>query len=75
VPSRWISRSFAVIALVGLGDSAQADEVVGKRRFANMLVISEPFVEDEVTLPSVLHLRRAEGRVQATELGVEVKKR
>jgi hypothetical protein len=75
VPSRWISRSFAVIALVGLSDTACADEVVGKRRFANTLVISEPFVEDEVTLPSVLRLRRAEGRALATEFGVEVKKR
>ena len=37
--------------------TASAQEVVGKRMFSDTLVISEPFVEDEVS-PSFLRLLR-----------------
>ena len=53
---------------------AGAQEVVGKRLFSDTLVISEPFVEDELSLPSLLHIRRP-SRALATEIGVEMKKR
>ncbi len=49
-------------ALLGLPVVApiysQAQEVVGQRLFADQLVVSEPFVEDELALPSILHLHR-----------------
>ena len=54
-------------------------EGVGRRLFPDQLVISEPFVEDELSLPSILHLRRpatgGESQVLATQFRGELKKR
>jgi hypothetical protein len=56
-----------------------AQGVIGKRFFSDTPVISEPFVEDELSLPSILHIRRpATDRVPATlmtDIAVELKKR
>jgi hypothetical protein len=57
-----------------------AQDVIGRRLFADQLVISEPFVEDELSLPSILHIRRPAtdreaSRALATQFGGELKKR
>ena len=56
-----------------------AQDTVGRRFFSDQLLISGPFVEDELTLPSVLHVRRlrTEGQPRAltTQIGAELKKR
>ncbi len=68
------------LGLLAVGARAAAgQETIGKRFFSDTLVISEPFVEDELSLPSVLHIRRPasnmEPRTLLTEIGGEVKKR
>jgi hypothetical protein len=67
------------LGILGFGGGAAAQETVGKRFFSDTLVITEPFVEDELSLPSVLHIRRpasdTEPRTLLTEIGGEVKKR
>jgi hypothetical protein len=78
-------RKSLKVALVGLGllivgaSPGSAQESVGKRVFSDTLVISEPFVEDELSLPSVLHIRRQASNSQprrlVTDIGAEVKKR
>lgn len=65
---------------VGLGATlACAQEVVGKRLFSDQLVLSEPFVEDELSLPSILHIRRpataGEPGALTTQIRAELKKR
>lgn len=56
-----------------------AQEVIGKRFFSDTLVISEPFVEDELSLPSILHIRRpatdSAPRTLVTNMAAELKKR
>jgi hypothetical protein len=56
-----------------------AQEQIGRRVFADTLVISEPFVEDELSLPAILHIRRpsagVEPRTLATTVDAELKKR
>jgi len=57
-----------------------AQEAVGRRLFADQLVISEPFIEDELTMPSIVHIRRPATageapRALATQFGGELKKR
>jgi len=56
-----------------------AQDVVGRRLFSDQLVISEPFVEDELSLPSILHIRRpatsGEAGALVTQFGAELKKR
>jgi hypothetical protein len=56
-----------------------AQDVVGRRVFSDQLVITEPFVEDELSLPSILHIRRpatnGEAGALATQFGAELKKR
>jgi len=53
--------------------------MVGRRFFSDTLVIPEPFVEDELSFPSVLHIRRpgtdTEPRTLGTRIGAEIKKR
>jgi hypothetical protein len=52
-----------------------AQEAVGKRLFSDTLTIPEPFVEDELTFPSMLHLRGPGRRTSSIQVGFEVKKR
>ncbi len=57
-----------------------AQDAIGRRLFSDQLVISEPFVEDELTLPSILHIRRPATdreapRALATQFEGELKKR
>jgi hypothetical protein len=76
---RFVKSGLVCLGLLGFGAGAAAQETVGKRFFSDTLVISEPFVEDELSLPSVLHIRRpasdTERRRLLTEIGGEVKKR
>ncbi len=71
-------RGLLASLLLGAG-SVSAQEVVGKRLFSDTLVISEPFVEDELSLPSFLHFQRPargdEPRRLSTQIGAELKKR
>jgi len=74
-------RIVAVVLIV-LGTTVQplgAQESVGRRVFSDQLVISEPFVEDEVSVPSILHLKRGrsagERSARLTDLAGEIKKR
>src|SRR5712664_3327923 len=59
--------------------SAASQETAGRRVFPDQLVLSEPFVEDELALPSVLHIRTPFGgeqrRASATAIDGEIKKR
>jgi hypothetical protein len=56
-----------------------SQETAGRRVFPDQLVLSEPFVEDELSLPSVLHIRPPAGgehrRASVTAIGGEIKKR
>jgi hypothetical protein len=56
-----------------------AQEIVGKRQFSDQLVISEPFVEDELEFPVISHILRPrhgdEPRARETRIGAELKKR
>jgi len=66
--------------LIGVeAKSVSAEEVVGRRQFSDQLVVPEPFVEDELAFPSVLHIvrpRRAdEVSTRTTQIGGELKKR
>jgi hypothetical protein len=65
---------------MSMPECVAAQEVIGRRLFADQLVISEPFVEDELSLPSILHIRRPATdreapRALATQFGGELKKR
>jgi hypothetical protein len=72
---------FATIAALALSRAAPlgAQETVGKRLFPDQLVIAEPFVEDEISLPSILYMKRgrADGQRSArlVTIGGEIKKR
>jgi hypothetical protein len=71
----------ALVAALALMPPTQlgAQEIVGKRLFVDQLVIPEPFVEDEILLPSILYMKR--GRVDSqraahlVNIGGEIKKR
>jgi hypothetical protein len=79
---RWILRLHIIATAAFVLSSAaplRAQEVVGKRFFPDQLVLTEPFVEDELSLPSIvyLHRGRADGQRSARLLtfGGELKKR
>ena len=65
--------------LILISTPVAAQDVVGRRLFSDQLVISEPFVEDELSLPSILHIRRpatdGEAGALVTQFGAELKKR
>src|SRR5215471_14285723 len=71
----------ALIAAIALMPPTQlvAQEIVGKRLFSDQLVIPEPFVEDEISLPTILYVKR--GRVDGqraahlVNIDGEIKKR
>jgi len=70
----------ATLALLSRAPSVGAEDTVGRRRFTDQLVVSEPFVEDELSLPSFLRIRRALGpgghpRAWVTDIEAEIKKR
>src|ERR1043166_836116 len=75
---RTVTTTRALLLAVLLMPLA-AQEVVGKRQFSDQLVISEPFVEDELSLPTFLHIDRGPvGGLRSarnTSVGIEVKKR
>lgn len=72
---------FAIIAALALSPAAPlgAEELVGKRLFPDQLVIAEPFVEDELSLPSILYMKRgrADGQrsTHLVNFAGEIKKR
>ena len=70
---------FYLVTLVMSIDSAFAHGVLGKRFFPATLATEDPFVADELALPSVLHIRRpAEHdlpRHNETEVSAELQKR
>jgi len=74
-----VGTCFCFILITVEAKPGSAQEVVGKRQFSDQLVISEPFVEDELAFPSILHILRPrhgdEPRARATQIGAELKKR
>ncbi len=75
---RWIGGlPVAIMSLAASSVSAQ--EVVGKRFFSDNAIISEPFAEDELSLPSVFHTRRPATdrapRALVTDIAAELKRR
>jgi hypothetical protein len=76
---RTVIGCLLFMSLTTAGPPAMAQEVVGRRLFSDQLVLSEPFVEDELSFPSVLHVRTpllTERRhALATAIGAEIKKR
>jgi hypothetical protein len=58
--------------LVSAVGPAEAHGVIGRRFFPATLTIDDPFVADELSLPSVLHIKGPEGK--QTTLGAEVSK-
>ncbi|PWU20542.1 MAG: hypothetical protein C5B48_12440 [Candidatus Rokuibacteriota bacterium] len=76
---RWWPSAVLALSIVTPIQPLGAQEVVGKRVFSDQLVISEPFVEDELSLPSILFLNRGGadgGRLgRLTKIGGELKKR
>jgi hypothetical protein len=73
---RYASKALFPLLVLTLTHPICAQEAVGKRVFPDQLVISEPFVEDELSLPSIVHIPRGRsvgGRL--TDVGGEVKKR
>jgi hypothetical protein len=48
------------VIVTGMAGYVFAQEVVGRRLFADQLVIPEPFVEDELSFPSILHIRQTQ---------------
>ena len=75
---RWLAACLMLLGSAATASTASAQEVVGKRMFSDTLVISEPFVEDEVS-PSFLRLLRPRTadtpRGWVTEFDLEIKKR
>src|SRR6059036_3718769 len=74
-----VGTCFCFILIAVEAKSSSAEEVVGRRQFSDQLVIPEPFVEDELAFPSILHIVRPrrgdEARTRTTQLGAELKKR
>jgi hypothetical protein len=63
----------AAVLLVGLlAGPAWAHGIVGQRFFPATLVIEDPFVADELSLPSVLHIKGPDAK--QTTLGAELSK-
>jgi hypothetical protein len=62
-----------------LTSSAAAHGLAGKRFFPSTLAVDDPFVSDELTLPSVLHIKRPasgdEPAARETEVSGELSKR
>jgi len=51
-------RLFAIVALIALtASSAQAHGLIGKRFFPATLAIDDPFVADELSLPTISHIK------------------
>jgi hypothetical protein len=82
--SQWLivdlaSRVLCFLILICISTPVAAQDVVGRRLFSDQLIISEPFVEDELSLPSILHIRRpatdGEAGALVTQFGAELKKR
>lgn len=69
----------AVAAVVGLAAAAGAHGLAGKRFFPATLAIDDPFVADELSLPTLLHVKRpADGdrpAARVTDLAAELSKR
>src|SRR6266852_1335495 len=77
----WPAGLFIVVLLFAAATPRPlgAQEIVGRRLFVDQLVISEPFVEDELSLPTLLNIRRGRAvnqrRARVTSVGAELKKR
>jgi hypothetical protein len=83
--SHWLiildlmSQVLSFLTMILISTPAAAQDIVGRRLFSDQLVISESFVEDELSLPSILHIRRpatdGEAGALVTQFGAELKKR
>ena len=68
-----------LLSLSTISTPAAAQDVIGRRLFSDQLVIPESFVEDELSLPSILHIRQSatggEAGALTTQFSAELKKR
>jgi hypothetical protein len=67
------SLSWVALLIVVHAGPVWAHGVIGKRFFPATLTIDDPFVADELSLPSVLHIKGSEAK--QTTLGAEFSKR
>src|SRR5919108_338719 len=69
----------SLLILAALARPAGAHGLAGKRFFPSTLAIDDPFVADELTLPSLLHIKRPasgdEPATRETEVSGELSKR
>lgn len=77
-PSHRLIR-FVIVAVLVSPTAAQAHGLIGKRFLPSTLVIEDPAVTDELTFPSVVHIKRPargdEPATRETEISGEVTKR
>jgi hypothetical protein len=63
----FLAAVASLLALLMTAGAAGAHGLAGKRFFPSTIAIDDPFVSDELTLPSILHIRRpASGEEPAT---------
>jgi hypothetical protein len=76
---RLVSLVLSLLVLTLVTSPAGAHGLAGKRFFPSTLAIEDPFVADELTLPSVLHIKRPasgdEPATRETEISGELSKR
>ncbi|HEY2387563.1 MAG TPA: hypothetical protein VGK30_11425 [Candidatus Binatia bacterium] len=77
--SGWLLLTVAALGVLGLASPAGAHGVVGQRFFPATLTIDDPFVADELSLPTVQSVRRKKGAESPptweTEVEAELSKR
>jgi hypothetical protein len=77
--SRRIAALVVLAAVLLAASAAQAHGLIGKRFFPATLGVDDPFVADELSLPTISHIKtRGEGDeppARETEFGAEVSKR
>jgi hypothetical protein len=76
---RFTPWLLVAVVLCGLASTASAHGLIGKRFFPATLTIDDPFVADELSLPTVLHIKQRgseEGPpARVTDLSAEFSKR
>ncbi len=79
ITKRFASVSILLAMLLGLSAAVEAHGLIGKRFFPATLAIDDPFVADELSLPTISHIKTpAEGDSPATretDISAEFSKR
>src|SRR5215468_4639132 len=73
LPARVLARVLGIVLLAAApAGPAWAHGIAGQRFFPATLTIDDPFVADELSLPSVVHVKEPDGK--RTTLGAEFSK-